>query len=153
LQPDGEYLQRAWRNSVYPIASRMGVPIKLPNVSPQPYTRLAFEGLEFAKDRGKGDDYNSRVMRAFFQQSRNIGDMDVLAKIASEAGLDEAEFRRALTSGEYSSRVQELLRHSSEDIGVTGVPLFVIGTRTLSGLQDRETLEAAIREAQNAERK
>jgi hypothetical protein len=74
LRPEGAYLQNAWRQSIYPIARRMGVDIKLPQVSPQPYTRLAFEGLEFAKDRDKGDEYNDRVMRAFFQESRNIGD-------------------------------------------------------------------------------
>ena len=34
------------------MAARLGVEIRLPDVSPQPYTRLAFEGLEFAKDNG-----------------------------------------------------------------------------------------------------
>jgi predicted DsbA family dithiol-disulfide isomerase len=39
------------------------------------------------------------------------------------------------------------LRHAYEEVGVTGVPLFVIGDRALTGLQDRETLEAVIEEA------
>jgi hypothetical protein len=30
LRPEGDYLQRAWQQSVYPIARRMGVEIKLP---------------------------------------------------------------------------------------------------------------------------
>jgi putative intracellular protease/amidase len=30
--------------------------------------------------------------------------------------------------------------------GVTGVPMFVIGSQVLTGLQDRETLEAVIEE-------
>ncbi len=38
------------------------------------------------------------------------------------------------------------LRHAYEEAGVTGVPMFVIGDRVLTGLQDRETLEAAIDE-------
>ena len=38
------------------------------------------------------------------------------------------------------------LRHAYEEAGVTGVPMFVIGDRVLTGLQDRETLEAAIEE-------
>src|ERR1700736_4890236 len=53
LRPEGEYLQRAWSQSVYPIAERMGVPIALPPVSPQPYTHLAFEGYQFAREHGK----------------------------------------------------------------------------------------------------
>ncbi|OMF66253.1 hypothetical protein [Paenibacillus glucanolyticus] len=35
------------------MAERMGVPITLPHVSPQPYTRLAFQGCQYAKENGK----------------------------------------------------------------------------------------------------
>jgi predicted DsbA family dithiol-disulfide isomerase len=38
------------------------------------------------------------------------------------------------------------LRHAYEEAGVTGVPMFVIGDKVLTGLQDRETLEAVIEE-------
>lgn len=147
LRPEGAYLQNAWRHSVYPLASRMGVEIELPKVSPQPYTRLAFEGLEFAKDRGRGDEYNSRAMRAFFQESRNIGDPEVLAQLASEIALDAIAFRQALDSREYSSRVEKLLRHAHEEVGITGVPFFVIGGRMLTGVQSKEALASAIDEA------
>src|SRR5215204_5868706 len=34
LRSEGVYLQRAWRQSVYPLAQKMGVPIKLPAISP-----------------------------------------------------------------------------------------------------------------------
>lgn len=144
LKPEGSYLQQAWRNGVYPLAERMGVSITLPSVSPQPYTRLAFEGLEFAKDHGAGDEYNSGVMRAFFQRSENIGELGVLTRIAAEAGLAEAPFREALEKGIYADRVAQLLRHANEEIRVTGVPLFVIGSERLSGVQSKSALEAAI---------
>lgn len=147
LRPEGRYLQNAWRNSVYPLARRMGVKIRLPEVSPQPYTRLAFEGLEFAKDRGRGDEYNARVMRAFFQESRDIGDPETLAQLAAEAGLEADDFRRALKAREYSRRVEGLLRQAHEGIGVTGIPLFVIGERKLTGLQSKETLAEVIGQA------
>jgi predicted DsbA family dithiol-disulfide isomerase len=127
----------------------MGIEIELPKVSPQPYTRLAFEGLEFAKDQGRGDEYNSRVMRAFFQESQDIGDPEVLSRLASEIGLDTNAFRRALESREYASRVEKLLRHGRE-LGITGVPLFVIGGQMLSGLQSKEALATAIDRAQEA---
>lgn len=144
LRPDGSYLQTAWRQSVYPIAKRMGVDIRLPDVTPQPYTRLAFEGLQFAQEQGLGDAYNSAVFRAFFQRSEDIGKMDVLVSAAEEAGLNPAEYRRALEAGTYRGRHQELLRHAVEEVGVQGVPLFVIGDRVLSGLQSKEAIESAI---------
>lgn len=147
LRPEGEYLQTAWRRSVYPLARRMGVDIQLPSVSPQPHTRLAFEGLEFAKDCGRADAYNDRVMRAFFQESRDIGDPDVLAQLASDAGLNGDDFRHALASRQYAHRLEKLLRHAYEEMHIQGVPLFVIGDQVLVGLQSKEDLAHAIDQA------
>jgi predicted DsbA family dithiol-disulfide isomerase len=144
LRSEGEYLQNAWSNSVYPIAARMGVEIRLPTVSPQPYTRLAFEGLEFAKEHDAADAYNSAVMKAFFQQNQDIGDLDILTTIAAGVGLDSSEFEQALEAGAYAERHQALLRQAYEDEGVTGVPLFMIGNRVLMGLQSREAIETTV---------
>jgi len=64
----------------------MGISIVLPSVSPQPNTHLAFEGYQYAKEKGKSHEYHHRTMCAFFQESLNIGDIDVLAKLTSEIG-------------------------------------------------------------------
>jgi predicted DsbA family dithiol-disulfide isomerase len=125
----------------------LGVEIRLPAVSPQPYTRLAFQGLEFAKDQNQGSEYNGRVMRAFFQESRDIGNLDVLTELATEVGLDADEFRREANSPHYAVRVAALLRHACEELGITGIPYFVIGAQRLTGLQSREALAAAIERA------
>jgi predicted DsbA family dithiol-disulfide isomerase len=60
LRPEGDYLRRAWQQSVYPLARRMGVEIRLPPVSPQPHTHLAWEGFHFAKGHGRASDTESR---------------------------------------------------------------------------------------------
>src|SRR3954468_17322972 len=96
LRPEGESLQRAWSQSVYPLARRMGVPIVLPEVSPQPHTHLAFEGYQYARERGQGNEYNHRVLEAFFKQGQDIGAIEVLTKLAGEVGLDREEFQEAL---------------------------------------------------------
>src|SRR3954468_22558609 len=126
LRPEGGYLQRAWAQSVYPIARRLGVPINLPAVAPQPHTHLAFEGYQFAKEHGKGNEYNHRVLKAFFVESRDIGNVAVLTKLAGEVGLDEKEFAAALSERKYREAHREALRHAYQEAGVTGVPLFVI---------------------------
>lgn len=144
LRPDGDYLQNAWRSSVYPLAARMGVEIRLPDVSPQPYTRLAFEGLEFAKEHSLGNEYNAAVMRAFFQRSEDIGNPEVLVQIATGAGLDSKLFDQALKDRRYAQQVENLLRHAYENVKVTGVPLFIVGNSRLHGLQSTASLEAAI---------
>jgi predicted DsbA family dithiol-disulfide isomerase len=153
LRPDGDYLQRAWQNSVYPLAERMGIKIKMPQVSPQPHTHLAFEGYQFAKEQGKGNEYNRRVLEAFFVESRDIGNIDVLTKMAGEVGLNEKAFADALRTRKYREAHQQALRHAYEEAGVTGVPMFVIGKQVLTGLQDTRTFEQALgKELQKSER-
>ena len=144
LRPEGDYLQRAWTNSVYPIARQMDVAIQLPTISPQPHTHLAFEGFQYAKEHGKGNEYNHRVLAAFFVESQDIGDVGVLTTLAGEIGLNENDFEEALTSRKYREAHQRALQQAYAEAGGTGVPMFVIGNRTLTGLQERGTLEAVI---------
>jgi predicted DsbA family dithiol-disulfide isomerase len=58
----------------------------------------------------------------------------------------DKEFEEALRTRKYREAHQQALRHAYEEAGVTGVPMFVIGSQVLTGLQDRETLEAVIEE-------
>ena len=58
----------------------------------------------------------------------------------------DKELAEALRSRKYREAHQQALRHAYEVAGVTGVPMFVIGDQVLNGLQDKETLEAAIKQ-------
>jgi predicted DsbA family dithiol-disulfide isomerase len=110
----------------------MGIPINIPTVSPQPHSHLAFEGYQYAKEYGKGNEYNHRVLEAFFVEGRDIGDITVLTKLAGEVGLNQQEFEGALQSRKYREAHQKALRHAYEEAGVTGVPTFVIGSQVLT---------------------
>ncbi len=143
LRPDGDYLRRAWAQSVYPLARQLGVPIQLPPVSPQPHTHLAWEGYQFARAHGRGGEYNHRVLAGFFVDGRDIGDPEVLADLAAEIGLDRDAFRTALDGRRYRDAHQAALQEAYAT-GITGVPAFEIAGRRLVGLQARETLEQAI---------
>lgn len=79
---------------MYPMSEQYGVKMVLPRVSPQPHTHLAFEGFQYAKEQGKGNAYNHRMFKAFFQEELDIGQVDVLVKLAGEIGLNEAEYAR-----------------------------------------------------------
>ncbi len=68
LKPEDTYLPAIWQQSFYPLAERLGVPIQLPSISPQPRTAKAFELLIMAQDKGLGHDYSMRVLRAFFSK-------------------------------------------------------------------------------------
>jgi predicted DsbA family dithiol-disulfide isomerase len=146
LRPEGDYLQRVWAQSVYPIARKMGVPINLPPVSPQPHTHMAFEGYQFAKEYGRSNEYNHQVLEAYFVEGQDISRIDVLTRLAGKIGLGPEAFEEALLSRKYQEAHWKALRHACEEADVSGVPMFVIGTQVLTGLQDKETLEAVIAE-------
>lgn len=150
LRPEDSYLQNAWEKSVYPLARQMGIPIRLPPVSPQPHTGLAFEGLQFAKQHGRATEYNHAVFVAFFQQGKDIGNIDVLEEIAGEVGLDKAGFRRALQEHAYRDQHRKLLREAYEDLNITAVPTIMIGEKRLTGLYPEEVIAAAIEQGRNS---
>src|SRR4029079_19039542 len=103
LRPEGDYLRRAWSQSVYPIARQMGVPITLPPMSPQPHTHLAFEGYQYAREHGKDNDYNHRVLEAFFVEGQDIGNIGVLGP-AGRGGWPERAGVSAGPGGEQLPR-------------------------------------------------
>jgi predicted DsbA family dithiol-disulfide isomerase len=148
LRPEGDYLQQAWNKSVYPLARMLGVEIRLPPVSPQPHTHLAWEGFQFAREHGAGTPYNHRVLEAFFRDGLDIGDPAVLGRLAADVGLDAAAFREALDRRQYKEAHRAALRQAYGR-GLSGVPAFEIGGRLLVGLQSRDRLSQAIAAAQN----
>ena len=140
LRPEDDYLQSGWTQSVYPLAEQMGVEIKLPDVSPQPYSRLAFEGHLFAEANALSREYTHRMFTAFFRESQDIGAIDVLTSLAEEIGLDSTAFCEALHEGTYAAAHQSLLKQAYEEIQVTAVPSFLIGNRLLRGLAGQDAL-------------
>ncbi|WKA53148.1 DsbA family oxidoreductase [Planococcus shixiaomingii] len=146
LRPEDDYLQTTWAQSVYPMAEKMGIDITLPDVSPQPHTHLAFEGFQYAKENGKAELYNERMLKAFFQEGQDIGNIEVLTKLAGEIGLNENEYREALVSRKYKKTHQQALEHAYEEADITAVPTFVIGETKLAGIHSKETIEQVIEE-------
>lgn len=91
-------------------------------------------------------------MTTFYVEGQDIGDISVLTALAGEVGLERAAFETALRERTYREVHQRALRHAYEEACVTGVPMFVIGDRVLTGLQSKETLEAVVKVAQTASR-
>jgi predicted DsbA family dithiol-disulfide isomerase len=148
LRPEGEYLQRVWDESVYPMAKQLGVHIVLPRISPQPHTGLAFEGYQYALDQKQGNAYTHRMFTAFFQEEQNIGELDVLCGLAEELGMDRQAFRRALETGQYRERHSAALRHAAQEMHITAAPTFVIDRHVLRGLPSLSMLRQFLTHAQ-----
>jgi len=152
LRPEGEYLQTVWRRSVYPLAAELGVDIRLPDVSPQPYSRLAHDGLLFAKEHGKAADYVDAVFRAFFQRSLDIGDPSVLQSVAEEVGLEGAAFAAALEDGRYAADHQASLALARQ-LGIRAVPTIIVGDERVVGMPELESLRRLLARRSSAEKR
>ncbi|MGP5069725.1 MULTISPECIES: DsbA family oxidoreductase [Psychrobacter] len=144
LKPEDSYLPTIWQESVYPLAERLGVAMQLPTISPQPRTAKAFELLVMAQDKGLDHEYSMRVLRAFFQENQDIGDTEILVRLATEVGLNANDARSALNNGIYAERHREALRHAREDMTITSVPTIVIGKQVFRGTPSIEQLQQAI---------
>lgn len=146
LKPEDEYLPRVWKAAVYPMAERLGVPIQLPTVSPQPYTRKAFLGLQYAKQEGKGNQYATAVMKGFFQQNLNIGEDDVLKNILHSLGLNPAMLDEFVNSPQANAQHDTDLQYAKQ-VGIQAVPSLAVGSQFFSGVPSVQALRDAIQHA------
>jgi predicted DsbA family dithiol-disulfide isomerase len=75
-------------------------------------------------------DYDLRIRRAFFAESRDIGRPDVLLEIAREAGLDVDRLRRDLETGDVRSAILEDAHLGRERYRVSGTPTLMLADGT-----------------------
>ncbi len=88
-----------------------------------------------------------RLFTLYFIEGADIGDRDLLAKLAGEHGLDAKAIRAALDTNQDAAAVQQEIA-SAVRLGVSGVPFFILAGRFgVSGAQPPEVLADAIRKA------
>ncbi len=75
-------------------------------------------------------DYDLRIRRAFFAESRDIGRTEVLLEIAQEAGLDLNRLARDLEHGAARSAILEDARLGQERYRVRGTPTIMLSDGT-----------------------
>lgn len=101
-------------------------------------TRDAHRLTHYAAEQGKMGEMTERLLKAYFIESKHIGEHQTLIDLAEEAGLDRAEAERILNAEDYNSNVERDINEASQ-IGVTGVPFFVFGGKyAVSGAQPAE---------------
>jgi predicted DsbA family dithiol-disulfide isomerase len=103
--------------------------------------------LHHAAARGLGGAAKERLLRAYFTEGRAIGARDELVALAVELGLDEDEVRAALEGDAHADAVRADQREARE-LGVQGVPFFVIDRRyAVSGAQPEAVFAEALARA------
>jgi predicted DsbA family dithiol-disulfide isomerase len=127
--------------------STVGIDFAFEKIDRQPNTLDAHRLISWAQAQGSAEEVVERLFRAYFLDGRFIGDRDVLAAIAGEAGLSMEAARAHLASSEGAAAVAQMDRQTRE-LGVTGVPFFIFGSKiAVSGAQEPAVLIGAMSEA------
>ncbi|PBI93878.1 DSBA-like thioredoxin domain protein [Variovorax boronicumulans] len=91
------------------------------------------------------------LLKAYFTDSQNPSDIEVLVRAATEAGLDAARAREILAGDEFAQETRERERLYT-DAGIHSVPAIIINDQHLiSGGQPVEVFERALRQIAGAE--
>jgi predicted DsbA family dithiol-disulfide isomerase len=122
-----------------------GVPYAFDKITRTPNSMDAHRLIRWSHDGGKQHDVAERLFMAYFNGGLDIGDRVVLAKIAGEAGMDEADISAKLVSDTDVDAVNSEVERAYR-MGVTGVPCFIFAQKQgLMGAQPAEQLVMAIR--------
>ncbi|MEO8304003.1 MAG: DsbA family oxidoreductase [Betaproteobacteria bacterium] len=129
------------------VGKSVGIDFAFEKIERQPNTFDAHRLISWAQTQGDAEEVVERLFRAFFLEGRLIGDRDVLAAIAFEAGLSEDGARDYLATEAGADVIAGMDRRVRE-LGVSGVPFFIFdGKVAVSGAQEALVLVEAMREA------
>ena len=108
-----------------------------------PNTMNALRVTELARERGVHEPVHDRLMKAYWEEARNIGEPGELRALAVEAGLEPADVADVLASDAYRDRVLGS-NAQAQSIGITGIPAFLLDRKLLVlGAQPREAFRRA----------
>jgi len=100
--------------------------------------------IQYAKSMGVQDAAEERLFHAYFTEGKDIGDLNVLAQLAEEIGLNKETTKDILESTKFTDEVKHDL-YEAHTIGVTGVPYFVFHDKyAISGAQASEMFLGAL---------
>jgi predicted DsbA family dithiol-disulfide isomerase len=101
--------------------------------------------LHWAGLEGRQLPLKMALLQAYHRDGENVSDHEVLARIAREAGLDEAGARAVLATDAHAAAVRERERFYQAQ-GINGVPAVIVDDRYLiSGGQPPEVYEQSLR--------
>ena len=152
------------------LARKFGGPERARKITEQTTQTAARDGLElnFAKSLtantfdahrlvrladqvGKSEELVEALYQAHFVDGVDVGSHAELARLAGTVGLDEAEAKAYLDSGEGTDELRAALAEARA-LGVTAVPMFVFaGKYGVSGAQEPATLLEVLAEVEQRE--
>jgi predicted DsbA family dithiol-disulfide isomerase len=121
-----------------------------PNPDVVPNSMRAQQLTELARDLGRREAVHDRIMDAYWSEAQDIGDPDVLRRLAAELQLPADDVEEVLTTDRYRDQIVDSTRQAAS-VGANAVPAFVLDRRLLVlGAQPEAVFEQAFAQLEAA---
>ncbi|MCA3562551.1 MAG: DsbA family oxidoreductase [Aestuariivirga sp.] len=122
----------------------LDIPYRFDLITRTPNTLDAHRLIRWAHTVDRQNDMVERLFMAYWSQGKDVGDRDVLAQCAGEAGINAQQIRELLDTAQDVEETKTEIQHAT-NIGVTGVPTFILAqSYALVGAQSPAVLVDAI---------
>jgi predicted DsbA family dithiol-disulfide isomerase len=121
-----------------------GISFAFERITRTPNTLNSHRLIRWAHSLGLQDEVVEGLFRAYFCEGRDIGQTKVLAEVGDAIGMDGELVEELLNS---DADIESVTQQDTmaRKFGVTGVPSFLLGGRTLiMGAEDAESLASMI---------
>jgi len=122
-------------------AKEAGLIMKPPGRTPN--TLYALQATEYAQQQGKFLDFHHAAYKAFWEDRQDLGELEVLHKVAHEVGLDADEMVKNLEDKTYAEAVMSQYKEALQ-YGISGIPTFLVGNLLFTGAHPYNVFKSAI---------
>jgi predicted DsbA family dithiol-disulfide isomerase len=142
-----EYSQQLDAKTVQ-AAANDGIDFRYDLIQIAPNTLKAHRLTWLADREGKATEMVERILKAYFCEGRDITQIETLAQLGAEVGLDPDVVKAFLASTQGVQEVRSL-EQQAVSRNIRGVPNIKIGTETIGGAQSVEVFLSALQTAVN----
>jgi len=134
---DGAHSRRIHR-TIAEAGASVAIDFAFDRIKRSPNTRNAHRLIRHATSLGLANGVVDRLFSGYFLEGRDIGDLETLAAIASESGLDKDE-AAAFLRGDAERETITAEDGNVRRLGINAVPCFIFaGQYAVSGAQEPE---------------
>jgi len=148
-KPDSRW--KAMRDHLEAAGPEAGINFDFKAIKRRPNTLNAHRLMRWAQGQDLGIECAEKLFRAYMEKGEDIGDLDILCRIANEIGMDPELVRELLENDQDKIDVQnEILFFRG--LGISGVPTFIYaGQMAVQGAQPPEAHRQVLADAAKLE--
>jgi predicted DsbA family dithiol-disulfide isomerase len=110
-------------------------------------TKRSHRLLHLAKEHNCQNELKEQLFKVYFEEGKNIDDLETLLQCAEHVGIPQAEAQWVLDMHEFEEEIDQDV-YESRLIGVQGVPFFVFDRKFgISGAQPDEVFDQTLQQA------